>query len=354
MSVASANPFNLLEQQEEEEDQSQTMSAPLKDIVRTGTSSKKTDQAPGEEREARPRGGRGGRGAGRGGRGRGRREGNETAFRDREAGTDKNHEKSTGDEDGGERPPRGARGGGARGGRGRGRVFDRHSQTGRIDTGKQVNQGWGAPENEWGDETAATAIAQADQTEAAAPDEAPASRNDNQGGGGGEDPAARAEPAPEAEPEENTKSLDEYLAEQAEKLSSLGSLPEARKPNEGNADRWGDAQAIERGDNTSYFGGKPREGPHRQRTRKEKQVVEITPLPTPRPQRDGRGGRGGGRGGRGRGRGRGRGDHGDGGGYGNADSYRGDSGYGNGNRGDRAAPAKPKQQAISLDDFPSL
>ncbi|CAO3692250.1 unnamed protein product [Rhizopus stolonifer] len=86
----------------------------------------------------------------------------------------------------------------------RGRQFDRHSGTGIVDSEKRVNQGWGKPgksEAEGAKDTLNPADPDAPEQEAAA--------------------------AP-VEAEEVVKTLDEYLAEKANKALNV-TLPEARK-----------------------------------------------------------------------------------------------------------------------------
>ncbi|KAI9794556.1 MAG: hypothetical protein M1816_004443 [Peltula sp. TS41687] len=207
---------------------------------------------------------------------------------------------------------------GGRGGRGgargrRGARDDRHSRTGRVDTEKEVAQGWGAQtgEAEWGDEKAGEAIAQADEKEAAtdtAP-EVPVDAEGNHPAGDGD----KNEPAAEPEPVDNTKSYADYLAEQAAKKLDLGT-PEARKPNE-NAKpdkKWAQAKELKRDEEEDAFiAGSGPKANKRDRQRKEKTFVDIEHRPM-EPQRGGRGGRGRGEGRgeyRGRGRGEGRGGH---------------------------------------------
>lgn len=71
------------------------------------------------------------------------------------------------------------------------------------------------------------------------------------------DPAAAEtteEAVAEEEPEEQTKTLDEYLAT---KKAAAAPLPEARKPNEGADDsKWKDAVALEKPEEEDFFGGK--------------------------------------------------------------------------------------------------
>lgn len=124
------------------------------------------------------------------------------------------------------------------------------------------------------------------------------------------------------EPEAKVKTLDDYLAEQAEKRLHVSGSLEARKANEGASKKWQQGTEFSRGEVEEEFipglGGKKT----RERAKKEKQIVELDgdamrPKDEPTERRGSRGGRG--RGGSGRG---------EGGGY--RGGYRGD-----GDRGDR-------------------
>ena len=155
------------------------------------------------------------------------------------------------------------------------------------DSEKQAAHGWGANEGqaELEDEKAGEAQAKAEEKEALT------------GDGDG-----IAEPAAEAEPEDNSISYADYLAQQAEKKLALGSgVPEARKPNEGSKQdkKWANAKAIAKEEEEDFVagsGGKAK----RERERKQKQTLEIDQRFVEQPDRGGRGG-GGFRGGRGRG-----------------------------------------------------
>ena len=171
---------------------------------------------------------------------------------------------------------------------------------------------------------------------------------------------------PEPEPEDNSKSYDDYLAEQAEKKLKLGP-PElkARKPNEGTKAKkeWENAKPISKeGEEGDFMAGLGKgEKAKRERAKKEKQTLDVD-LRYVEPNRAGgneRGGRGGrGRGDRGdfRGRARGRGDgfrgsRGEGG-------FRGGRGGGGGDRGQRSSDgAGGGGRQVNVEDqsaFPSL
>jgi len=285
----------------------------------------------------------------RGGR-RGGFNGNEGAFRDRNAGRANNQGKPTED---GARPDRAPRTGGTyegrgRGGRGGNRNFDRHSRGVGGESEKQAGHGWGAVEGdaELADEQAGEAIAKADEKDALT--------GDAEGG-------AEVVDAAEPEPEDNSISYADYLAQLAEKKLALGSgVPEARKPNEGSKQdkKWANAKAIakeEEEDFVAASAGKAK----RERERKQKQVVDIDQRFVEAPEQT-RGGRGGFGRGRGRGDGQSRGGRGDGNfrgrGEGRGGRSRGDGPpRGGANRG----PPRNNANAASINTsdtsaFPSL
>lgn len=124
--------------------------------------------------------------------------------------------------------------------------------------------------------------------------------------------------------EDNTLTLDQYLAQQKEKESALLPKLETRKANEGEATAWNDAVILEKTDD-AYFSGKvlphptlpiptltsllqSKSAPKARTEKKEKVYLEID-AHFERPTRGGRG-RGDRGEGRGRGRSRGRGDRG--------------------------------------------
>lgn len=179
-------------------------------------------------------------------------------------------------------------------------------------------------------------------------------------GDGDAAPIAEPEAAAEAEPEDNSISYADYLAQLAEKKLALGTgIPEARKPNEGSKQdkKWANAKPISKEEEEDFVagsGGKTK----RERERKQKQLLEIdqrfVEAPADRGGRGGFGGRGRGRGdsaGRGRGsEGRGRGG---GEGRGRGGPPRGDFRGGPRNNGPRPAAGS----AFNTNDtnaFPSL
>lgn len=274
------------------------------------------------------------------------------------------------------RPDRGRGRGRGRGGRGggdrppRGRVHDKESQTGKVDTEKTINQGWGAETSELNAEISGEADAQAAAVEAAADGwgapaadasawDAPASEAA---------PAAAGEATPEAgkegkeggrrrrdeeeEEEDNTLTYEEYLAKQ--KADASSAVPKLEGTRTVGETEWKDAVQLLREESEDvYFAGKAKAAPKAKPKKEEKVYIQID---APPPQRGGgdrgrgaRGGRGGDRGGRGRGGDRG------GRGRGGDRAPRGGDSWGNSNSnggGRRGTTAN-----VDVDDqsaFPSL
>jgi len=244
---------------------------------------------------------------------------------------------------------RGGRGA-ARGGGGaprRGREFDRQSGT-LPDSEKRVQQGWGGENgtreleneesaiadakaeggnvsNDWGAD--ATATPAADTNDWAGTGAAAAATNEDGWGTTAETPAATNTAAAEGgeetggrkgrrfeeEEEDNTLTLDQYLAQRKEKENELlPKLEGVRKANEGSDETlWKNAVQVAKNDEEgSYFVGKTKSAPKARAKKAEKEVIEIE-AKFERPARGGGRGRGRGdggdrgerRGGRGRGRG---------------------------------------------------
>jgi plasminogen activator inhibitor 1 RNA-binding protein len=196
-------------------------------------------------------------GAGRRGPG-----GNDGAFRDRNAGRDNNRSRPvTEDAEGAGRGGRGAR---LRGGRGSGnpRPFnDRHPRNRAPGSEKQAAQSWGATEGnaELKDEEAGEQIAQAEQKEALEVE-------------GKADDAEAGEPA---EPEPKQVTLDDFLAQRAEKKLGLETL-QIRKANEGTkVDKsWASAKPIEKDEDDDFISASAVKS-KRERERKVKQTIEL-------------------------------------------------------------------------------
>ncbi|KAH8692699.1 hypothetical protein BGW36DRAFT_362249 [Talaromyces proteolyticus] len=249
------------------------------------------------------------RGGGRGGRG-GRGNGNDEAFRDRNAGSYNNRNRPIDEVK--EAGRRGYRGRDDRGGRPRG---DRHpARTGHTDTEKQVGQGWGGKKGdaEWNDEKAGEAIAKADENE----------------------PQTPLEGAEPEEPVDKSKSYADYLAEQAATKSSDLGVKAARAPDAGAKDKkWDAAKEFKRDNQEENYIKPQEEKSRREKQRKEKNFLDVDMRFVEQPRtRGGAGPRGGARGGRGRG--------------GRGDGVRGD-----GPRGGRAGGSGP---TVDDKNFPSL
>ncbi|KAF4624069.1 hypothetical protein G7Y89_g14104 [Cudoniella acicularis] len=339
--IVSKNLYELLGN-DHDEDSDKEPEPPVKVIDKTPARTIKRN-ATGEAPASKAAGGSDNRGARRGGFG-----GNEGAFRDRQAGSANNQRKPVDDGARQDRPPRaaGTYEGRGRGRGGRGGNYDRHSRGVGGESEKQAAHGWGGPEGEaeLNDEQAGEALAKADQKEALT-------------GDGDAAPTDVAEAAAEAEPEDNSKSYAEYLAELAEKKLALGSgVPEARKPNEGSKQdkKWANAKALTKEEEEEYFAGGEGKA-KRERERKQKQLLEIDQRFVEAPER---GGRGGFRGGRGRGDGQSRGGRGRG--DGNFRGDRGDRrGRGEGFRGPPRGGPRSNNAAATINPedtsaFPSL
>jgi len=272
MSVASKNLYDLLGNDVEESD---IPKAPLKPVDKTSTHTAKRNTdglAPATKAPAQTT------------RRTGNVSGNEAAFRDRNAGSDRNRGKPTEDAPrGGSRGGRDARVRGGRGARNPRGGDDRHSKS--LPTGgsdKQAAQSWGATEGkaELKDEQAGEEIAKSEEKEAA---------------------AEAAEEVKEEEPEDKHISYSDYLAQLAEKKLALEAEAalNVRKANEGSKEdkKWAAAKALAKEEGEEFItaaGGKAQ----RQRERKTKQFVELENryIEPERPTRGGRGGRGGARG----------------------------------------------------------
>lgn len=148
------------------------------------------------------------------------------------------------------------------------------------DSDKKVTQGWGdaATAEEEGEKLAKTDAKEesGEAVEAAVNGE----------------PAAEAEP----EPEDSYKTLDEYLAEKAQKSLNV-SAPPPRKANEGVDDsQWKDTVKVEKAEEEDYY-AVSKDPKIRAKAKKEKQHLDIEQRFVEAPRRGGpgrgRGGRGG-------------------------------------------------------------
>lgn len=276
---------------------------------------------------------------------------------------------------------------------------------------KQADQSWGAPtgEAEWKDEQAGDAIAKAEEAAdptswnntdqaatggdwgstpaVAAPDADPAAAgsawNAEETNPGGTDwgtspdengdtaaaapaatDAAPSKQTPQPEPEEITKSYEQYLAEQAEKKLKLADGPkEARKPNEGTKEdkKWAKAKPLTKDEeDDAYIAAKSGKDTKENKDKKEKPRKEKTRLDVDLRYVEPPGGRGGGDRGRGRSRGDYRGgERGGGRGRARGDGYRGGRGGGDHDnyRGGNRGPRDHDANAVNVSDesaFPSL
>lgn len=256
-----------------------------------------------------------------------------------ENGNSEPRKRRDGDQRGRGRGGRGGRGSRGRGG-GRGREFDRHSGT-LPDSEKRVHQAWGGDdgERELQNEQAAVVDANVEagvtapadwtgETTTAAADWAETGANEQQADDWGATPAS-VNPAPAAETketggdsrhrrnqedeeEDNTVTLDQYLAQKKQASADLPKLEGIRKANEGSDESlWKTAVHNGKGDGKgddeeNYFVGKTKSAPKARGKKTEKEFIEIEAR-FERPARGGRGGRGRGsddRRGRGRGSGR--------------------------------------------------
>jgi len=310
MSVASANPFAILEEE------SSPPGSPGPATKKKEASASQTTRAPPKSKGPASRGGRY---YARGGK------------TPRES-TQEGEEAPVGDESASKKDGEGRGRGRGRGrgdrGRGRGRTFDRHSGTGKTDSDKKIHQGWGGDEGgtelkaEEGGKTDAQVegdAAATDGWDAVAIDDpwsAPPSA-DPWGappeGDGTPAPAAEDEKAEndrkpgerELEDEESTISYDQYLAQLKETTtSSVPKLEDIREANEGIDGSWGDVVEHKKNeDEQAYFVGKTKATNKVRAEKKEKVYLEID-AHFERPSRGGRGrgerGRGRDRGGRGR------------------------------------------------------
>ncbi|CCU80362.1 telomere and ribosome associated protein/elicitor protein [Blumeria hordei DH14] len=297
--VASKNLYELLGNTHDE-DSDREPEPPVKVIDKTPARTTKRN-APAEAPSSKVPESTGGRGGSRA------VQGNEGAFRDRNAGSAQNRAKPIDEVE--RQRNRGSGEGRGRGGRSEPRNFDRHSRGVGGDSEKQASHGWGANEGkaELADEQAGEALANAETKDAMA--------------SWGEAEAASGA-VNDAEREENNISYADYLIQQQEKKLALAAeTPQLRKPNEGREQdkKWANAKPIcrdEEEDLVPGAGGKAK----RERERRQKQFLEIDQRFTEGSER-GRGG-GGPRGGRGRG---GRGGRGDG----PSRAGRGNGGQGN-------------------------
>ncbi|KAK5682845.1 hypothetical protein LTR17_027350 [Elasticomyces elasticus] len=339
--IASKNLYDLLGN-DPELDPDREPEPPTKAIDKPAARAGKRNatEAPTNEAPRAAAGGRGGRdnanarGGDLGGNNRGgdRREGG-ARYDNRE------QREPRGDGEGGFRGGRGDRGSrGGRGGRGRGDYRsargprdDRTNHSGIQEHEKQAAHGWGAEtgEGEWADEKAGEAIAQAEVKEE--PGFTPDTGAGDPAFSNGPEGITKEEDVAPAEPEDNTKSYDQYLADLAEKRLALsGNTTQTRKPNEGSKQKFPEGKAFARNPESENFIAAAAGKAKKTKETKEKDIVALEGQYYAPVEQEG--GRGGSRGGRGRGdRGSRGGDRGGRGGGFRGD--RGDRGEGRGGRG---------------------
>jgi len=302
MSVASANPFALLLEDDPSRPGSPSPASKKKDAPASQPTRNTAKAAKGPAA-------RGGRYYARGGK-------------PRESTQDNQEEAPAGDESAkkrvdGEGRGRGrGRGRGGRGGRGggggHGREYDRHSGTGRTDSDKKVHQGWGGDEGgaELKAEEAGTTDAQAEGVVNSTDDWGASAPTDNWAAPVADDwgapPPAEGDNAPavegekgddsrkprerEIEEEDNTISYEQYLAQLKDNVTtSVPKLEGVREANEGADDVWGDIVERKKDEEgEAYFVGKSKSTTKVRAEKKEKVFLEIDA----RFERPARGGRG--------------------------------------------------------------
>ncbi|KAG5360930.1 hypothetical protein CJU89_4028 [Yarrowia sp. B02] len=159
---------------------------------------------------------------------------------------------------------------------------DRRSQTGKSDSAKKVGKGWGDSKGKLADEKAGETIATKDEAEPETPVEAPVEEPDN------------------------TKTLEQYLAEQKAATAKLASGRSVRQANAGAESKYSEANKLDK-EEASDFVAASKAKNVRNRARKEKVLLEIEPAfpanresrgeRSDRAPRENRGGRDGKRGG---------------------------------------------------------
>lgn len=341
MSVATRNPFALLNEDDEASPPPAPLSTPAQPVP------------PPASKEQKPRSGpasRGGRYYPRGGSA--KNVAKDAQEPEGESGTRENRRAEGADRGG---RGRGGRGGRGRGTGGRGRQFDRHSGT-LPDTNKRIDQGWGANKGtaelnaeqdggadaakdvnvdmalNWGADLVATGDAPPTDGWGESGDATiPGTPNATNGN------SETRRPKEKDEEEDNSLTLDEYLAKKAKaEAAAVPKLETVRQANEGvDESLWKDTVPLAKGEKESnYFVGKAKSAPKIRPKKEEKIHIEID-AHFERPSRGGRGGRGGDRGGE---RGRG-------------------APFGRGRGGSRSGPRENVQLDVNVADpsaFPSL
>lgn len=238
-----SNPFDLLGNDVED---AEVIVSPPKEIVKKNTSSKKADVPPPSADPARAN------------KNRPKPTGNEAALREKNAGRQQNRSKDVPDSS--KTKKTNAR-----------KSTDRHSRTGKVDTAKRVQQGWGDDKNELDAEVQAEADAQAE---------------------------AKADADAEAEAAGAKKmSLQDYLQEQAS--NSLNKVAEVKK-----VEPVADAELYVKGEKINGEPTKSKNLKTKQQKAKEFLTFDATFVDNQKPKREfgntnnRRGGKFGGRGGK--------------------------------------------------------
>ena len=285
MSVASRNPFALLDDDRSAAAPAAKAAAPVAAAAAPAAGNKKPAATKGPAS-------RGGKYYARGGGG---------PRRDGPGGATPAGEEAVGAEprkyDGG----RGRGRGGARGGRGRGgaggfdrKAFDRHSQTGKTDSDKKLHQGWGGDDGvaELQTEEAGATDAAKEATDPSAPTDSAATPAEGETTPTQEGRPRRDREGREREPEEedNTVTYEQYLAKKQEndvvpKLEGVRQVEEDGKWSKG-------AVLLEKPEEEeAYFAGKAKSAA-KPRAKKEEKVFLEFEARWNDPNRGGRGGRG--------------------------------------------------------------
>lgn len=201
--------------------------APVKEVVKKSTSSKKADTAPAPKPNARSNK-------------KPAATGNEAAFRNRDNGRAANRSKPV------DAPAAAANK------RSRGPRADKHSNTGKVDTDKKVHKGWGDDKKKADDEAAGEEIAKEEIAEDAAEESSPAEEVDN------------------------SLTLEQYL--ESLKVNSVDSSDrQVRKANEGADDKWKTANELSRKEQESFVAAS-KSKTVRSKERKEKVFIDFEPV----------------------------------------------------------------------------
>jgi len=251
-SVTSRNPFELLSEDVEEVKVSKQKASSEKTAKKPSAPKSASDKSRAKPNEARIRRDYPARGGFKNLVARGAPEAGDAARKDAPTSGGRGFERS-----GRGGNPR-FRGRGGREAPGRGREFDRHSATGRRDTDKQVNQGWGHPGDQW---EVSEQWGESKDTQNENKDQAGSEQEQDQ------QPSVPQEPV--------IKTLDQYYAELASKTAKL-SLPEPRRPNEGiDKSQIVDAVPLQKTDEAYFPGKESSNKPKKSKDKPTKATIEL-------------------------------------------------------------------------------